>query len=187
MYKRQHTGLLALFALLGGFVLNVSPRLFGARRGGDPVLTVAAPWLAFVAGLLIVLPGAAREITPWPIASRALEILEPDDLLLQKGHYLEVLPFYLQRLTPVASLGWSELDFGRSHPGTEALFPSDEVFAAGWNGSRRILVVVHRDQLSAFGRPPLSGTPAAVLAREASGKHLLLSNRRIGFRSNTLD
>jgi hypothetical protein len=98
-----------------------------------------------------------------------------------------VLPFYLERLTPVASLGWSELDFGRSHPGTEALFPSDEAFAADWNGSRRILVVVHRDQLSAFGRPPLSGTPAGVLAREASGKHLLLSNRRIGFRSSTLD
>ena len=114
------TGLLALSALLGGFVLNVSPRLFGARRGGDPVLAVAAPWLAFVAGLLIVLPGAARAITPWPIASRALEVLEPDDLLLQKGHYLEVLPFYLRRLTPVASLGWSELRFrplARRHRG----------------------------------------------------------------------
>ena len=186
-FGSARTGLLALGALLGGFVLNISPRLFGARRGGDPVLAVAAPWLTTVAGLLIVLPGAAREITPWPIASRALEILEPDDLLLQKGHYLEVLPFYLERLTPVASLGWSELDFGRSHPGTEALFPSDEAFAAGWNGSRRILVVVHRDQLGAFGQPPLSGTPVGVLAQEASGKHLLLSNRRIGSRSNTLD
>jgi hypothetical protein len=134
-----------------------------------------------------VLPGAAREITPWPIASRALEVLEPDDLLLQKGHYLEVLPFYLGRLTPVVSLGWSELDFGRSHPGSEALFPSEEAFAEEWNGSRRMLVVVHRDQLGAFGRPPLSGTPAEVLAREASGKHLLLSNRRIGSRSGTLD
>jgi 4-amino-4-deoxy-L-arabinose transferase-like glycosyltransferase len=186
-FGSAHTGLLALGALLGGFVLNVSPRLFGARRGGDPVLAVAAPWLTFVAGLLVVLPGAARVITPWPIASRALEILEPDDLLLQRGHYLEVLPFYAKRLTPVASLGWSELDFGRSHPGTEALFPSDEAFAAEWNGSRRILVVVHRDHLSAFGRPPLSGTPAGVLAREASGKHVLLTNRQMGSRSNGLD
>ena len=151
------------------------------------MLTVAAPWLAFMAGLLVVLPGAAREITPWPIASRALEIVEPDDLLLQKGHYLEVLPFYLARLTPVASLGWSELDFGRRHPGTEALFPSDESFAADWNGSRRLLVVAHRNQLDAFGRPPLSETPAVVLAREASGKHILLSNRRIESRSNSLD
>jgi hypothetical protein len=181
------TGLLALLALLGGFVLNVSPRLFGARRGGDPVLAVAAPWLAFVAGLLVVLPGVARVITPWPIASRAIEILQPDDLLLQKGHYLEVLPFYLRRLTPVSSLGWSELDFGRSHPGTGALFPSDEAFAANWNGSRRMLAVVHRDQLGSFGRPPLSGTPAVILAREASGKHVLLSNRPIGSRSNILD
>ena len=176
-FGSARAGLLALLALLGGFVLNISPRLFGARRGGDPVPAVAAPWLAFVAGLLIVLPGAAREITPWPITSRALGILEPDDLVLQKGHYLEVLPFYLKRLTPVTSLGWSELDFGRSHPGTEALFPSEEAFAADWNRSGRMLVVVHRDQLGAFGRPPLSETPVKVLAREASGKHLLLSNR----------
>jgi 4-amino-4-deoxy-L-arabinose transferase-like glycosyltransferase len=171
------TSLLALGALLGGFVVNVSPRLFGVRREGDPVPWVAVPWLAFVAGLLVVLPGAARAVTPWPVVSRVVEVLAPDDLLLQKGHYLEVLPFYLKRLTPVASLSWSELDFGRSHPGTEALFPRDEEFAASWNGSRRVLAVVHRDQLGAFGRPPLSGVPAVVLAREASGKHLLLSNR----------
>jgi hypothetical protein len=173
--------------LLGGFVLNVSPRLFGARRGGDPVLRVAAPWLAFVAALLLVLPGAAREITPWPVVSRALEVLQPDDLVLQKGHYLEVLPFYLRRLTPVTSLGWSELDFGRSHSGTEPLFPSDERFAADWNGSRRVLVVVHRDHLGAFAGPPLSETPARILARDRNGKETLLSNRRIGSRSNTLD
>ena len=171
------TGFLALGALLGGFVANVSPRLFGPRREGDPVPWVAGPWLAFVAGLLVVLPGAARVVTPWPVASRALEILGADDLLLQKGHYLEVLPFYAKRLTPIASLSWSELDFGRSHPGTEALFPKDDEFAASWNGDRRMVVVVHRDHLGAFGRPPLSTTRAEILAREASGKHVLLSNR----------
>ncbi len=176
-FGNGRTGLLALAGLLGGFAVNVSPRLFGSRRERDPVPWVAAPWLVFVAGLLAVLPGAARQVTPWPIASRALEILEPGDLLLQKGHYLEVLPFYARRLTPVASLGWSELDFGRSHAGTEALFPKDDVFAASWNGTRRVLVVVHRDHLGAFGRPPLSNAPALVVAREASGKHVLLSNR----------
>jgi 4-amino-4-deoxy-L-arabinose transferase-like glycosyltransferase len=180
-------GVLALSALLGGFLLNVSPQVFGSRRQGDPVPWVAAPWLVFVAGLLAVLPGAARAITPWPVASRAVELLTPDDLLLQKGHYLEVLPFYAKRLTPVSSLSWSELDFGRSHPGTEALFPSDEDFAARWNGSMRVLAVVHRDHLSAFGRPPLSVTRAAVLAREASGKHVLLSNRPMVSKSNTLE
>ncbi|HEX7670322.1 MAG TPA: phospholipid carrier-dependent glycosyltransferase [Polyangiaceae bacterium] len=176
-FGSARTGLVALVALFGGFVVNVSPRLFGSRREADPVPWVAAPWMAFVAGLLAVLPGAAREVTPWPIASRVLAILEPGDLLLQKGHYLEVLPFYARRLTPVASLGWSELDFGRSHAGTEALFLTDDVFAASWNGGRRTLVVVHRDQLGAFGRPPLSNTPAVVVAMEANGKHVLLSNQ----------
>ena len=184
------TGLLALGALLGGFLVNVSPRLFGVfgfRREGDPVPWVAAPWLAFVAGLLFVLPGAARAVTPWPVTSRVSEILDAGDLLMQKGHYLEVLPFYARRLTPVASLSWSELDFGRSHAGTEALFPDDKEFGANWNGERRVLVVVHRDHLGAFGRLPLSVTPAEILAREASGKHVLLSNRPMGSKSNTLD
>ncbi|MEO8586367.1 MAG: hypothetical protein ABI584_09430, partial [Acidobacteriota bacterium] len=181
------SGLLVLGALFGGFVVNVSPRVFGLRREGDPVPWVAAPWLAFVAGLLIVLPGTARVVTPWPVASRVLEILEADDLLLQKGHYLEVLPFYAKRLTPVSSLSWSELDFGRSHAGTAALFPTDEEFAASWNGARRVLVVVHRDHLGAFGRAPLSTTAADIVARESSGKHVLLSNRPVGSKSNTLD
>ena len=176
-FGSARAGLLALIALLGGFLVNVSPRLFGSRLGRDPVPWVAAPWLAFVAGLLAVLPGAAREITPWPVVSRALEILGPGDVLLQKGHYLEVLPFYARRLTPVASLGWSELDFGRSHVGTEALFPTDEAFAASWKGTRRVLVVVHRDHLREFGRPPMSDTPAIVVAKEAGGKHVLVSNR----------
>ncbi len=176
-FESGRAGFLALGALLGGFVVNVSPRLFGPRREGDPVPWVAAPWLVFVAGLLVVLPGAARAITPWPVASRVLELLQADDLLLQKGHYLEVLPFYAKRLTPIASLSWSELDFGRSHAGTEALFPKDEEFAASWSGDRRVLAVVHRDHLAAFGRPPLSTVPAKILAREASGKHVLLSNR----------
>ena len=184
------SGLFALGALLGGFLVNVSPRVFGTfglQREGDPVPWVAAPWLAFVAGLLVVLPGAARVVTPWPVASRALEILEADALLLQKGHYLEVLPFYAKRLTPIASLSWSELDFGRSHSGTEALFPKDGEFAASWNGARRVLAVVHRDHLGEFGRPPLSTTPAEILAREASGKHVLLSNRPMVSNSKILD
>ena len=54
-------------------------------------------------------------------------------------------------------------------------------------GDRRILVVVHRDHLEAFGRPPLSTTPAEILAREASGKHVLLSNRPVAAKSSLLD
>ena len=183
----MRAGLVALLALLAGFLANVSPRLFGVRREGDPVPWVAVPWLLFVAGLLAVLPGAARAITPWPVVSRAVAILGPGDLLLQKGHYLEVLPFYARRLTPVSSLSWSELDFGRSHAGTAALFPTDEEFAASWNGSQRVLAVVHRDHVSAFGRPPLATTRTEVVASEASGKHVLLSNRPMVSKSNTLD
>jgi 4-amino-4-deoxy-L-arabinose transferase-like glycosyltransferase len=167
-------GACALAALLGGFVLNVSPRLT-ARAEAAPL--VAAPWLAFTAFLLAVLPGAARWVTPWPVVEPALAALTDDAVLVQRGHYLEVLPFYAARTTPVSALGWSELDFGRSHAGTEAAFPSDEAFAALWNGPRKVVVMVHRDHLAGFGKPPLSKTPAGVLGRENNGKHIALTNR----------
>jgi 4-amino-4-deoxy-L-arabinose transferase-like glycosyltransferase len=180
-FGARAAGACALVALLGGFVLNVSPRLTG--RADAPVL-VGAPWLAFTAFLLAVLPGAARWVTPWPVVEAALHALERDTVLVQRGHYLEVLPFYARRLTPVFSLGWSELDFGRSHAGTEPLFPSDETFAKLWNGPRNALVVVHRDHLAGFAKPPLSETPAGLLAGENNGKHFLLTNRREGSGSN---
>jgi len=167
-------GACALLALFGGFVLNVSPRL---TAQWDAAPLVAAPWLLFTACLLAVLPGAARWVTPWPVVRPALAALTPDALLLQRGHYLEVLPFYAGRLTPVSDLGWSELDFGRLHAGTEALFPSDADFAALWNGPRRVVVMVHRDALAGFAKPPLSTTPAGVLGRENNGKHVALTNR----------
>ena len=88
-----------------------------------------------------------------------------------------MLPFYAARTTPVAALGWSELDFGRSHRGTEPLFPSDEAFAALWNGPRKVVVMVHRDHLAAFAKPPLSDTPAGILGRENNAKHVALTNR----------
>jgi hypothetical protein len=138
---------------------------------------VVAPWLAFVAFLLAVLPGAARRVTPWPVVAPALAALEGDAVLAQRGHYLEVLPFYAGRTTPVAALGWSELDFGRSHPGTGELFPSDEAFAALWNGPRKVVVVVHRDHIASFGKPPLSQTRAGLLGREENAKHVALTNR----------
>ncbi len=174
-------GACALVALFGGFVLNVSPRL---TARADAASLVAAPWLAFTAFLLAVLPGAARWVTPWAVVEPALAALTKDTVLVQRGHYLEVLPFYAARLTPVAALGWSELDFGRSHTGTAALFPSDETFASLWNGRERVVVMVHRDHLAAFAKPPLAAAPAGLLGLENNGKHVALINRITESKSN---
>lgn len=167
-------GACVLLALLGGFVLNVSPRL---TPRADAAVLVAAPWLAFTAFLLAVLPGAARWVTPWPVVEPALRALTEDAVLVQRGHYVEVLPFYAKRLTPISALGWSELDFGRSHPGTEALFPSDEAFWDLWNGAGKVVVMVHRGHLNAFAKPPLAETPALLLGSQKNGKHHVLTNR----------
>ncbi len=178
--------LLVLGSLLAGFLLALWSRPLALAP------SLAAPWLGLVLGGLAALPAVARAITPWPLVSAALREGGP---LWQRGHYVEVLPFYLKQTTPVSDLGWSELDFGRAHleraaalvPSSAApdprraaapgLFPSDEEFRAAWNGPARLLVVTHADHLKNWSDPRLALSPPVVLAREANGKHFLLANR----------
>jgi 4-amino-4-deoxy-L-arabinose transferase-like glycosyltransferase len=143
----------------------------------EPAVPLAAAWLLFVAALVAALPGVARHITPWPLVEAVLREKGPGDLLVQRGHYLQVVPFYARTLTPVASLGWHELNFGQSQAPGSPLFPSDEEFAALWNGPKRVLAVVHRDHLASFALSPLNAHPPSILAVTPSGKHALLANR----------
>ncbi len=173
--------LLAVVALGCGAVVQIAlaQGLVGAK-GHVPravATPLALPWLVFLLGAVLALPGVARRITPWPIVETMLRERRPGDLLLQRGHYLEVAPFYARTLTPVSHLGWHELNFGQAQAGRSPLFPSDAEFAALWNGPRRALVIAHRDQLAAFAVPPLSSRPPVFLARASNGKHFLLANR----------
>ncbi len=177
-------GLATLAALLLAAVSCLFPRLRGrlsGRPGGlsslDPVPGIAAPWLAFFFGLLLILPSAARRITPWPLVSELLSELKPGDLLVQRGHYLQAAPFYAKRPTPVFALGWSELDFGRSRPGTEALFPPDDAFQPLWTGPARVLAIVHRRSIRDFGNPATGLPRGRELARTENGTYILLANR----------
>ena len=150
----------------------------GTRRWRrEPAVPLAATWLLFVAALVVALPGVARHVTPWPLVEAVLREKGPGDLLVQRGHYLQAVPFYARTLTPVAHLGWHELNFGQSQAPGSPLFPSDEEFAALWNGPGRVLAVVHRDLLKDFGEPPLSARKAVILAVAPNGKHALLANR----------
>jgi len=160
-----------LAALLAGFVLTLWPRRLPAAPA------VAAPWLLMIAGALAAFPAVARAITPWPIVRAAIQELGPGQLLWQRGHYVEVFPWYLSRTTPVSGLGWSELDFGRAHPHAPGLFPSDEEFRAAWNGPARMLVVAHVGHIRVWSDPKLGLRPPILLAREGNGKHFLLANR----------
>ena len=155
-------------------------RLSGRRTGLsgiDPIPGIAGPWLAFLFGLLLILPSAARQITPWPLVSQLLPELKPGDLLVQRGHYLQGAPFYAKRLTPIFALGWHELDFGRSHPGTEALFPTEEAFRALWTGPERVLAIVHEGNVRDFGNPATGLPRGRELARTENGKYVLIVNR----------
>ena len=64
-----------------------------------------------------------RSRSPWPLVAVLKRELRPDDLLLQRGHYLQAPAFYTKRLTPVADLEWSELDFGRAEAGRTGPLP----------------------------------------------------------------
>jgi 4-amino-4-deoxy-L-arabinose transferase-like glycosyltransferase len=169
----------AILAAGAVWQIALAEKLAGQTRRWrrEPAVPLAAVWLLFVAVLVAALPGVARNITPWPLVEAVLREKGPDDLLLQRGHYLQAVPFYARTLTPVSSLGWHELNFGQSQAPNSPLFPTDEQFAALWNGPKRVLAVVHRDHLAAFTAPPLSAHPPSILAVTPNGKHSLLANR----------
>jgi 4-amino-4-deoxy-L-arabinose transferase-like glycosyltransferase len=177
----QGQALAAAAILAAGAVWQIAlaEKLAGQTRRWrrEPAVPLAAAWLLFVAVLVAALPGVARHITPWPLVEAVLREKGPDDLLLQRGHYLQAVPFYARTLTPVSSLGWHELNFGQAQAPNSPLFPTDEQFAALWNGPKRVLAVVHRDHLAAFAAPPLSAHPPSILAVTLNGKHALLANR----------
>lgn len=163
--------LLLSAGLAAGLVASLWP------RPGAPIARIAIPWLVFLAGASLAFPAIARAITPWRLVERTLAELGPEDALVQRGHYLEVPPFYTKRLTPIGRLGWSELDFGRAREHADGLFPTDPEFAALWNGERRVLCIAHRDALGDFARPPIGLRPPVILAVEGNGKHVLIANR----------
>jgi len=178
----REAGVAVLF-LAAGAVLNLLPGPRGSRSQrrrtstGRLALTVGGPWIGFVAVLLVALPTVARAVTPWPFVSVLRRELRPDDLLLQRGHYLQAPAFYTKRLTPVADLPWSELDFGKEEARGRGLYLSDAEFAARWHGPARVLCVVHFGHLRDFGNPALGFSPPNVLARSPNGKFFLVSNR----------
>jgi len=161
--------------MLAGFLLGAVVLVASNERSVPVVPGMGAAWLVFQAGALVALPGVARQLTPWPVVSVALREIAAGDAVLQYGDYLQVLPFYLRRLTPIVGLGESELDFGRANPHDPALFPTGTELAALWRDGRRVFAVVHLDRLAGFER---LGLPAPrVLATDPRGKHVLLSNR----------
>jgi 4-amino-4-deoxy-L-arabinose transferase-like glycosyltransferase len=167
-------GLFLGFVLL---MLPAGPRLLALR---ETTAAVAVPWLIFLSASVAAFPAVARAITPWSLVASLQRELKPGDLLVQRGHYLEVVPFYTRRLTPVSALGWSELDFGREHlsPSRRAeLFPGEPDFTALWNGPRRVLAIVHRDHLRNWGDPAKQLSKAIELGREGNGKHFLFGNK----------
>ncbi|MEO6324380.1 MAG: phospholipid carrier-dependent glycosyltransferase [Thermoanaerobaculia bacterium] len=170
--------------VLGGLLLGcVLLQLRSARFGslGQTPAAITVPWLIFLAGAVAAFPAVARAITPWFLVTSVQRELKSGDLLVQRGHYLEVIPFYTRRLTPVSALGWSELDFGREHlvPERRAeLFPGEPDFQRLWNGPERVLAIVHRDHVKNWGDPskPLAG--AYELGREGNAKHFLFGNKQ---------
>jgi len=170
------------FLALGALV-NLFPTRGDSRFQRRPLsterlaLTVAGPWIGFVAALVLALPSIARSVTPWPLVAVLKSELRADDLLLQRGNYLQAPAFYTKRLTPVADLEWSELDFGRDEARRSGLYLSEEDFARLWNGPARVLCVVHFGHLRDFANPSLGLSLPHVLARSPNGKHFLVANR----------
>lgn len=157
-------GLLAVFL---AFLLLRPARLVPA---------VAAGWLVFFSGAVLAFPAVARAITPWPLVEALTKDLRPGDRIVQYGHFVEVIPFYARRLTPIATLGWSELDFGRAHAHEAGLFLSEKELADLWNGPDRVFAMVHFGRLPGWAQKGLASP--TVLATQSNRKHYLVWNGR---------
>lgn len=183
-WGEERRGLAVLCLLLPAVAACLAPRLLARLSGRstapsrlDPVPGIAAPWLAFLFGLLLVLPAAARAITPWPIISVLLRELKPEDLLIQRGHYLQATAFYTKRFVMVTGLGWHELNFGSTRKGSEGRFPSQEEFLRMWEGDRRVFLIIHEDDLEMISDPKVGFRPGRVLAQMRNRKFSLMVNR----------
>ncbi len=166
--------LLALSAaLLAGFLLvGIVPTLVPERG----LLLVGSAWLLFLGGAHLVLPAWARWDGSWPVVAALRETLRPGDLLVQRGDYVESLPFYVRRLTPLSRIGKeSELEFGRSHDRT-GLFQTDEEFTRLWNGPDRVLAILHREVLGEWAAPGNRRRPYTILATAHRDRWVLVSN-----------
>lgn len=180
----EKLGVAVLSVLLVAVAACLAPRLLARLLGRpatpsrlDPVPGIAAPWLVFLLGLLLILPAAARAVTPWPIISRLLRELKPGDLLIQKGHYLQATPFYTKRFALVTGVGWDELVFGSTREGSEGRFPTHEEFLRMWDGPKRVFLIIHEDDLEMMSDPKIGFRPGRELARMQNGKFALLVNR----------
>lgn len=159
--------------LLAGFLLvGIGPTLVPERG----LLLVGSAWLLFLGGAHLALPAWARWDGSWPVVTALRETLRPGDVLLQRGDYVESLPFYARRLTPLSRIGAeSELEFGRSHDRT-GLVQTDEEFTRIWNGPRRVLALLHREVLGEWAAPGNRRRPYSILATAHRDRWVLVSN-----------
>jgi hypothetical protein len=165
---------LALSAVLLAGLLFLGNTPSFAPDHGFRVLVVA--WLFFLGGALAILPVVSRWQGAWPLVEAIAANRRPGDLLVQRGDYLEMVPFYARQVTPLSAIGpGSELSFGRGID-RSGIFQTDEEFTRLWNGPRRVLAVLHRDMLREWRSPGTGRVPYVILATARKAKYLLVSN-----------
>ena len=160
-------------ALLLSFVLVAGLPRFAPKAG---LTVVAGAWLLFLAASSAALAPIARQDSAWPIAEAIRAERRPGDLIVQRGDYVQAIPFYAGQVTPLSRIGeQSELDFGRRHDRT-GIFQTDEEFVRLWNGPRRVLAVLHVDVLEEWKKPGAARKPFRILAEGKGGKFVLVAS-----------
>ncbi len=113
-------------------------------------------------------------LTARELAGRIAEIRNEGDIVAQFGNYDQGLPFYLkQRIVLVNYMG--ELEFGALQETDPSWFIRGEGLPALWEGEKRVVLVINRDQkeyvAEQLGRP----LPAPSFETE---KRLVFVNRK---------
>ncbi len=158
--------------LAGSVLIFLGPVI--APEHGLHIACVA--WLLLLGGLLVPLPSFARWQGTWPISDAIARHRRPGDVVVQRGDYLESVPFYVRQVTPLSRIGpGSELTFGRGLD-RSGVFQTDEEFDRLWNGPRRVLAVLHRDVLAEWNGEPGRRRRYLLLATAHKGRYVLVTN-----------
>lgn len=110
---------------------------------------------------LVVISGreAARNYKPLGLAIRAQA--RADDLVVSYRHFTQAIPLYSQHRTVLVRTR-GELEFGsRRGDQSEYFWESDEDLFARWSSSRRLFVVINRNELEDI-HPRLNPAPRVI-------------------------
>jgi len=122
---------------------------FKTKKIRCTVSALAVVAFLFACGLQSIHGQVAMQRTAVYVSDEIAQTIQPDDVVVSYGYYVQGLPFYLQRRVVVASF-LGELEFGSNHPSGQGWFINDEQLRSLWNSNKRVFIVYEKNKKKAI-------------------------------------